>query len=379
MIIKMELRNWQRNAYQVFTQKKYKGVIKAATGTGKTILGIHFIDDFIFTENDESETFLVVVPKEDLLHQWAEKIENLLQIPVGKIGGGYNKEEKVTVAIINSIRLKKLSYKNLILDECHNYLSDVNQMLLNNNNFEKILALSATPERKDLKTYESYGLEIIFEYSVDDAIKNADLCDYVVLEEGVSLLEGERILYDGFTKTIKTLMPEFNYNLASVFSARPSKEKMMLIRAITKRNQILAKSSSKFDKAINIICQNPNSKIIVFAQYIQSINYIQKKLKEKGIQSAIYHSKEKQKMDEIEKFKSGQVKIMLSARGLDEGLDVPECDMAIIMSGFKGERQIKQRLGRIIRKKDKTAIIYLLYAFNTKDEDWLKEMLRYIG
>jgi superfamily II DNA or RNA helicase len=103
------------------------------------------------------------------------------------------------------------------------------------------------------------------------------------------------------------------------------------------------------------------------------------RLAKDGIDSVVYHSKSKGKDLLLDKFRKNEVRVLLTARALDEGFDVPDCDMAIIMAGYKGERQVKQRLGRILRKKDKTAIIYLLYADRTKDEDWLAEMRRYIG
>lgn len=376
-----ELRQWQKEAYEAFKKNDYKGIVKAATGTGKTILGITFIDDFREDswKDKSGEKFLIVVPKEDLLIQWYDRIKNHLGISAGRIGAGYNEECDITIAIINSVRLRKLQYPNLILDECHNYLSDVNRLLLENNEFKRIMALSATPDRNDLRTFEKFGLKIIYEYSTEQAIENKDLCEYVILEEPVYLLENENLLYEGYNKTVKDTFPAFGYNIHAVYAAQPSPLKYKLVRAIRKRMEILAKAKNKFEKVVELIIQNPDSKVIVFAQYIYTINLLKKMLYGRGVKSVVYHSKEKARVNELEKFKSNEARVILSARGLDEGLDVPDCDTAIIMAGFKGERQIKQRLGRILRKKDKTAVIYLLYVADSRDEDWLNEMKKYIS
>lgn len=373
----IELRQWQVDAWETFKKNNHKGIIKAATGTGKTILGIKFIEELKAEMFFDGQRFLIVVPTENLLKQWAERIEIITGLNCGMIGAGHDFEEKVTVAIINSVRLRKMHYNNLILDECHHYLSDINKNILELNQFERIMGLSATPERNDLKDYSKYGLNIIYEYSTDDAINNKDLCDYKIIKTSIVLTDSERELYNKYDLSFKKYFPMFQHNINSIYEPPFSLEKMLLRTAIRKRNEVIAKSENKIRKIVDLIKQNQDKKIMVFAQFIFSMNKIKSELKKENIDCTIYGSK-KDRKNAIEDFRSNKVKVMVSARALDEGVDIPDADMAIIMAGFKGERQIKQRLGRILRKKQKTAFIYLLFALDTKDEDWLRKILRFI-
>jgi len=372
------LRDWQKSAKIVFKQHNYRGIVKAATGTGKTIFAIDFIDDFkadIMFSSEES--FLITVHTENLLNQWSSKIESITGFPVGKIGAGHNHEEKITVAIINSVRERKMNYNNLIMDECHHYLSDINSGLLELNKFQRILGLSATPERSDLRDFSKYGLEIIFEYTVDEAIENKDLCDYEIIKVGVELNGKERELYDRQEELFKKYFPEFRTSMKDIYNPPWSLEKMHLRNAIRKRVAITSRSQEKIKEIVNLIKKNPTKKVMVFAQYIYTMQAIFHALYADGITSVKYNEKKERQMA-LDAYKNDRTNVLISARALDEGLDIPATDMIIILSGFKGERQSKQRVGRGLRKKEQKAMVYLLFCYNTVDEKWLKDVLKYI-
>ena len=97
-------------------------------------------------------------------------------------------------------------------------------------------------------------------------------------------------------------------------------------------------------------------------------------LKDKEIPHVTYHSKLKkiEKNQMLEKFKNGSANIMLSVKSLDEGTNIPDCSVAIVMAGSSVKRQTIQRLGRILRTSEgkELASIYQLYIPGTKDYDW---------
>jgi len=90
--------------------------------------------------------------------------------------------------------------------------------------------------------------------------------------------------------------------------------------------------------------------------------------KELGIKAIIYHSNIKNRKQSLDDFRNDKVDIIITVKALDEGINVPKADMCIITSGTSVARQMKQRVGRILRKSDNIALVYQLYFKNTIDE-----------
>jgi len=365
----IQLKKWQKEAFIEWIKFKHKGIVQACTGSGKTYLGLKVIET-----NKGLHKILVVVPTVALMDQWEQKIKDELDIDCGIIGNGRYVSTNVDVAVINSIRLEEVKYGVVILDECHHYLSEVNFNLFKNN-FKKILGLSATVERHDGLSYDNkLGIDIVFRYEQDEAIKNGDLSKYIVYNVGIDLMESERVLYNSNDITIKRLMPMFNNDINLIFGGQWSPEKTAIRRAITKRRGIISNAKNKLIKAIELIQENKDQKIIVFTEYIKTIKELEKKLEKLQISVCVYHSsmKASEKAASVKNFKLGRCSVLLSAKALDEGLDVPDCDVGIIVAGTSTKRQTIQRVGRILRKGKQTAKLYQIYAKNTKDSDWVR-------
>ena len=144
-------------------------------------------------------------------------------------------------------------------------------------------------------------------------------------------------------------MRHFNYDMASIINTmRLSNDIDMktiatgIFRAIQARKTIVANSQSKLDTTIKLIKDNNNKKILVFCEYIKTADYIIRELKKDKIKAGKFHSKmkTKEKQDLFNKFKNNDITIMIAVKGLDEGTNIPDCDMAVIVSGSSVERQI---------------------------------------
>src|SRR5262249_7689719 len=80
------------------------------------------------------------------------------------------------------------------------------------------------------------------------------------------------------------------------------------------------------------------------------------------------HIARKERKHVLERFRDGELTALVSARVLNEGIDVPDADVAIVVGGALGEREHVQRIGRLLRPRpDKKAVIYELISRRTME------------
>lgn len=371
----MDLRQWQEKGLKKWTENNCRGTIEAATGAGKTRLAVEAI-------KDAKGLVLVVVPTIPLMKQWRDDlIKEFGETEVGTFGGGSSSIARIVIAVINSIREKSINgCELLVLDEVHRYQSKVNSKFLLHNNFKKILGLSATAIMKD--AIEDYVLKIapiIYRYSRDDAVSDGVLSKYEIVNEASYLSSKEEIDYFLHSEVIRNYFSSYNYDFKYVLMRVKQGDPIAvkLLKAINSRKEIIYKSVNKVKLAIEIIAGHRKDKVLVFDERIDILEQLEEGLHNKGISCAVYHSglKPNERKYVLESFSSGVCNILLTARCLDEGIDVPDANIAIIVNGSSVKRQFIQRLGRVLRTsegKDK-ATVYQIYVSDTIDEKWLQK------
>ena len=139
-------------------------------------------------------------------------------------------------------------------------------------------------------------------------------------------------------------------------------------RALTARNQamdIALNSSSKIAFLKNLLKSNPNEKTLIFTSHNKLVYTLSKDM----LIPAITHQTPQEEREEIlSRFHNGEYKRILTSRVLDEGVDVPDASMAVILSGSGSNRQFVQRLGRILRKSPgKEAMLFELVSAGTAE------------
>lgn len=361
----INLRDYQNEALERWLIQK-KGIIILPTGSGKTILAIKIIEEI------NSPTF-IIVPTLDLVNQWKEELEKAFDLKIGEFTGKKKNVQPITISTYNSAFINAAylgnKFKLLIFDEVHHLPSE---------GFKQIAEMFASPFRLGLTaTYErSDGLHeelprliggIIYEKKVDD-LTGKYLSNYDIIRISIDLTEEERIHYNNHIEIFK------NFLISRHIKIRSNSDFKKLImrsgydldarKAILSRNQavnIAYNSRNKIEKIRDLL--NKEDRIIIFTRYNNMVYEISRKFL---IPCITYKTPNKERKEILKKFKKGIYTAIISSQVLDEGIDVPEANIGIIISGTGSSRQFIQRLGRLLRLVEgKKAILYELVSKNT--------------
>lgn len=386
----ISLYKWQESAINLFCQSENKAIFQVPTGSGKTIAAIALIQSYVGRGID----VLVISPTIPIMLMWQEKIKK--SIPEQEVALFYGEKKEwghITVSVMNSLWKTEIPQRYLfvVIDEAHHSVSPESWKVIESVKNRHLLALTATIERSD----ERHALieQIIptkFVLSQCEAINDGIISSYTTHIVQVRLGVENQKMYDDINNQFIEVFEHFGYDWQYVSEVIKNYYHPSFLRAkkyhqlMTQRKGFLNNAPEKIESAIQLI-QSLNSqgkKIIVFNERIESISRIAQKCQELGITAISYHSKikSKERTKTLDLFAKGDVNILISAKCLDQGIDIPSVDTAIIVSGNSTEKQIIQRLGRILRKQeDKKADFYYLYIANTKEEDYKDKMIEYVS
>lgn len=372
MELNFKPRGWQKEALPLWL-KNMSGVVSVVTGGGKTFFAFLAIQEVL--KKHDNIHFVIIVPTEALLDQWYIGLIDDMGANKNNIScfSGKEKSKKanlINIIIINTARKKEIRnlFQNnptmLIVDECHRSGSLENSKALN---FSQIasLGLSATPTRDYDNGFNELIKpqigDIIYEYDYNKAYADGVICDFNLINIKTYFLEEESIEYNKISKRISILAGKIKKGLEKYDKL----EKLLIQRARVSSNSV-----NRVIACLKLINTNPNKQTIIFCESILHANTIYDYLKENDFQVGIYHSKIRTDIRRLnlKLYKRSVNKILVTCKALDEGLNAPNTDMAIIVSSTKSKRQRVQRLGRVLRtsKDKKESNIYTIYI--TEDE-----------
>ena len=358
----IELRDWQASATKKWLENQMRGIAEVATAGGKTRFALECIYEWL-NDNANGMVF-VVVPTSALQDQWAIAISETFNISEKEISSWperVNLDARFQVVVVNSARdaariLNRLERPIMIVaDECHRYASAQNAKLFEVKSSAS-LGITATAERQ----YDD-GLnkilvpnlgKVIYEYSLLQASSDNIISKFRLINVEVPLTQSEQQEYNALTKRI---------GLAFRSNDLEKAKKLSMLRAGVSKNAI-----SRLPAACGIVDKHRNERILVFHEDIESAELILQTLLKRGHLATIYHSELSVdvRRDNLKMFRSGLSHVLVCIRALDEGIDVPEAEVAILAASTNSSRQRIQRIGRVVRKhegKDE-ALIYTLYA-----------------
>ena len=369
-----------RKSFSSLVGKK-RGIIKVVTGGGKTFFAIHCLKRYL--ENDPQKSILIVVPSIALLDQWYDSLsQNFDDKEISLNGGGEQTKiiTKICISTIDSLKniISLIDAENtlLIVDECHKIGTEKRGEMLTNA-WHATLGLSATPERDyDDNFYiiiKKILGDIIFDYDYIDAREDEVIVNFKLLYGYAALLPEEENKYKKFTKSIQ--------RRAATIGGQDMND-YPLKMLIFNRARLVKNSKNRIPYGIELIQKYERDSWIVFTEnkkQAKEFNKIVNKLK--GFNSGIYNTdlNDDERQENLEKFKAGNLNVLVSCTALDEGFDMPEADGAMILSASSSKRQRIQRMGRVLRitANKENALIVTVYSSKTEYEKLREESNRY--
>jgi RNA polymerase primary sigma factor len=392
---------WQREALDWWRKRGYRGVVEAVTGAGKTRLAIAAIAQQL----RRGEPTVVVVPTKDLLHQWKRELERWLvgelgrPVAVGLIGANRrdtldNYDLLVSTAQSGSRHALLTRGKKglLVADEVHHYGARSWSRVLQDG-FDRRLGLTATYEREDSgidKFLDPYFGGGTFPVGYARALADDVIAPFKIAFVAVRFSSAERRRYEehdekasryrrklvrgyGLTEEpFGEFMSEVNH-LASGGEGEATGLARGYLNAFSKRRQTLAGAQEKFERVADLSAAvRKAERSILFAQTKEAAAKAVDQLTGRGINGAVLTSS----MDMSERkevfaaFEDGEHELVAAPRLLDEGVDVPAADLAIVLASSRSRRQMVQRMGRVVRKKQdgRLARLAVLYVMGTSED-----------
>ena len=422
----MELFSWQEECLDTWENNHYRGILHVITGAGKTVAALAAIKRLESRLSSATPPIplrvKVIVPTTALADQWALAVRSFFADSDSphEVGVYYGTRKDsgdlfCMIYVVNSARYKlssvilddmqKGNHIFLICDECHHYGSAENRKIfsfMQNRRFRKAqfssLGLSATPQSTyyDQVLVPSLGVEI-FSYNVQRALEENRISPYVIYPVSLSLTGEESQEYAELTNRIirlyRILMnayPELKGLPSSILMPRlrmlaeelddPESYPQQYLTALYNRRNIVVMAQNRAVCAACLIRKlSRHERIILFCEKIAQAEMIYNAISPYYPSlSAQYHSELPNKVRDrvLHDFRDGIIRILVACKALDEGVDVPDASVGIIVSSTVTSRQRIQRLGRILRKsegKDKAALYYFYIPAVNEDRNYLPD------
>jgi superfamily II DNA or RNA helicase len=367
-----ELRPYQEDAVSAWREAGNRGVIELPTGAGKTVLAVDAIAAL-------GVPTLVVVPTIDLLDQWRRELETEFDVAIGQFGGGEQTQAPITVSTYDSayLRAEEIGgdFGFVVFDEVHHLggegYRDAARLLA----APARLGLTATFERPD-GAHEVVADLVgpkVYEAAVDD-LAGEHLADYEIRRIEVPLGPEEREAYEDAQGTFVDYLKRSNLSLRSGADYRklvmrsgndPQAREALLAKQRARR--IMMNADAKVETLGRLLTRHRDDRVIVFTAHTDLVY----RLSERYLLPAITSETGAAERREIlERFREGTYSRVVTANVLDEGVDVPDANVAVVLAGSGSEREFTQRLGRVLRPTADggRALLYEVVSEETAEE-----------
>jgi superfamily II DNA or RNA helicase len=365
------LRPYQEQAIASFDAFGRRGIVVLPTGAGKTRVACAVMAR-------AGCSALVLVPTRALLDQWLSVLRLAFGDPIGIVGDGERHVEPVTVMTFESAYRHLDSYGHffgmLVVDEAHHFAGGLRSEALEMCTAPIRLGLSATPPVPGSVGAARLGDllgPVVFELQIAD-LAGRDLAPLEIVRIMVALTAEERAAYQRDSEPFLSLRRE-------LLRVNPDADWVTCVRSIARTSAgrealagmhragaLAAFPRAKRDAVRELLARHRGDRTLLFTASADDAYAIGGEALVPVI-TADVSRKEREAI--LRAFREHRVRAVCSARVLNEGIDVPDANVAVVVGGALGGTEHVQRIGRILRPAEgKRATAYELVTLDTVDE-----------
>jgi superfamily II DNA or RNA helicase len=348
-----------------------RGVVVLPTGAGKTLVALMAIAAV-------QQHTLIVVPTLDLLEQWRRVLIGQLGAPSEHIhtyGGGKRELGPLTVMTYDSaaIHTRELNcFGLLIFDEVHHLPAPSYRRAAEGAMAPYRLGLSATPDRTDGREADLDRLVGPTVFTKTAGELRDHLASYREERIDVSLSEQERLRYDAARATYRDFIRKRRLRITSpedfqryvIWPSANDPEARTAMLAHRTARQLAFNAGGKMAVLRSLLARHASDRVIVFAEFNRVVGEVSRALL---IPSITHRTPAAERQAVLARFREGRYTKLVTGRVLNEGVDVPDANVAIVLSGTATHREYVQRLGRVLRPKLDEAVLYELVTEETNE------------
>jgi superfamily II DNA or RNA helicase len=365
--LELGLRSYQDAALSAWELGGRRGVVALPTGSGKTRVALAAMKRTL-------QSTLCLVPTRVFVKQWLREITTVYQGAVGCYGDGVRRLAPLTVATFESAyrHMAELGgrFALLVVDEVHHFGGGLRDEALDMSIADARLGLTATPPRDPKAAARLAELvePTVFELAVCD-LAGGFLASFDAITLYLDLASEERSAYSSLSTLWSGAYSEFRRTVPEATwpdfarAAAVTADGRRALAAWRQAWRLLAFTRAKREVLGSLIARHGHARVLIFTADNETAYAI---AREHLIMPLTCDIGRHERDDVLQRFRRGDLRALVSARVLNEGLDVPDADVGVVVGGALGEREHVQRVGRLLRPAEgKRAMIYELVTRNT--------------
>jgi superfamily II DNA or RNA helicase len=368
---KPELRDYQIDALGAWTALGRRGVVVMPTGAGKTRVALAALATC-------GVATVILCPTRALVAQWRASLAELYAGPIGVASDGERAVEAITVMTFESAyrHLDDLGarFGLLIVDEVHHFASGSRGEALECAPAPFRLGLTATaPERGSAggERLEALVGPVVFEVGLS-TLTGTHLAPMEHVHLAVALEPDERLAYDAsyrpFAEALRAhrrVLPMATWQ-ELLRSLASSPEGRQVLAGYYRAEDLALFPRGKAALVSRLLERHAKDKLLVFVARTKDALAI-------AVQDLIpliaAETSAKERGAILDALRAGRLGGLVSARVLNEGIDLPDASVAVLVAGKLGKREVIQRVGRVLRPAEgKRATVYTLVSHGTLEE-----------
>ncbi|OGG45887.1 MAG: hypothetical protein A3F84_17190 [Candidatus Handelsmanbacteria bacterium RIFCSPLOWO2_12_FULL_64_10] len=361
----------QQEAFDAWAERGCRGVVVLPTGSGKSHVALMALAHV-------RRSALVVAPTIDLMNQWYDLLTKAFDREVGILGGGYHEVRDLTVTTYDSAYMHMDRYGNafglVVFDEVHHLPGEFYSHAAEMSIAPYRLGLTATPERADGRHVLLDALvgPLVYARGIRD-LSGDYLAEYTTERMEVSMVAEERAVYEAAHAEYREFLESHRLSVGTadgwkrfvMLSAQSSAGRRAML-AYQRYRRVALGTAAKLRVLEDLLKRHPRDRVLIFTNDNETAYTISQEF----LVPAITHqTRTRERKAVLEGFNRGDYLTVVTSKVLNEGVNIPEANVAVVLSGSGSIREHVQRLGRILRRREgKQAVLYEVVSKNTVED-----------